>query len=339
MKRAVFSSFLKDHFLYTLSFYASAALVILFVWLQTGRQLEIAYPVILVTFVYLIFMSIRAFRYAAFHRYLERSEDHSHPTAVIQGWSEEQRHAIHTLHTAEHRYVSLLDQFEMRNAQKIDILSRMIHQIKTPTSVIDLMLQNSRDEALAPAMLDKMNKENQLVNERLNQVLAYLRLDAFQQDYRIESTDLITALRELINRQKEQFILHDVYPKWDIAEEQADVLTDRKWNSLLLEQIVSNAIKYTSVQQAAREVAFRIERDEGRVILVISDTGIGIPEHDLRRVWEPFFTGDNGRRVRSSTGIGLHIARSIAEQLNHMVTISSKQGQGTTVKIAYLTKS
>ncbi|GEM_PF-6494083 len=149
--------------------------------------------------------------------------------------------------------------------------------------------------------------------------------------------DLVSLLRELINRQKDNFILHGIFPKWDIAEQCVYVLTDRKWNSLLLEQLLSNAIKYTSGRQDTKEVSFRMERERERVRLIVTDTGIGIPEYDLSRVWEPFFTGENGRKVRSATGLGLYIVRSIAEHLNHPVALASTAGRGTTVTVDYQT--
>lgn len=336
MNRTQFIAFIKDHLFFTITFYSAAILLTLFFSLQTGQWVELVYPFILVTFVYLIFLLIRGYRYAAFSQLLNSLHDNPNQ-AYLKGLAEEQKQALNTIKQSGNKYAARLNELELENKNKNQILSQIIHHLKTPTTVIDLLVQNSKEEAPTQETLDKISKENRLINDHLNQAINYLRLDFFQNDYVIEQTDLILQLREIINRKKESFIDNQVFPQWELEDESVRVLTDRKWNSLLLEQLLSNAIKYTALQEGEKKVSIRMQKNADRVLLTITDTGIGIPEHDLKRVFEPFFTGDNGRKTRNSTGIGLHISKNIVERLNHSLKVSSEAGQGTQVTVTYLT--
>ena len=107
----------------------------------------------------------------------------------------------------------------------------------------------------------------------------------------------------------------------------------------MLSQIISNAIKYSSDHDKSKNIYFSISKEEKYTVLEIRDEGIGIPEYDIDRVFEPFFTGENGRRIKKSSGIGLYICKLIAEKLGHKIHIKSKVGQGTIVKLRYLSIS
>jgi len=121
---------------------------------------------------------------------------------------------IDTIKKLENRSLKKLNQIENENENKYKVISQIIHNIKTPTSVIDLIVQNSKEEKTNTyEVIEKINKENRLINDNLNQVLSYLRLDYFQNDYSIEETDLILHLRELINLKKTSFIYNQVFPQ------------------------------------------------------------------------------------------------------------------------------
>lgn len=340
MNRQVFIEFIKDQITFTLAIYGSSLLVIVFYWLQLRQEIEVIYPLLLVTFVYVIFMIFRAFSYLNFNKILETLTGRL-DQRYLQGkrLTDEQKNVIDTIKKLENKSLKKLNQLELENENKYKVISQIIHNIKTPTSVIDLIVQNSKEEKVNTyEVIEKINKENRLINDNLNQVLSYLRLDYFQNDYLIEETDLILQLRELINLKKTSFIYNQVFPQLLVEDETLTVLTDKKWNKHLLDQIISNAIKYTAIKKTEKSVCFRIEKDGDRVHLIIEDSGIGISEFDLKRVFEPFFTGENGRKVRNATGIGLHISKSIADRLNHQVKLSSKEGKGTKVVVSYLTK-
>ncbi|OIJ19193.1 hypothetical protein BKP45_13600 [Anaerobacillus alkalidiazotrophicus] len=340
MNKKLLLNFLKDHLLFTFALFGSSALVITFFWLQANHKIEVIYPFILVSFVYLIFMIIRAYRYITFHQLIENANGRLDDVSLKRTkWTEEQRMVIEKIKSMEDDSLAKVNQLEMQNENKYKIISQIIHNIKTPTSVIDLMVQYSQTEKTnAHEVIIKINKENQLINEHLDQALHYLRLDYFQHDFSIEKTDLIQHLREIINVKKDQFIYNQVFPQWNVDENSIYVLTDKKWNKILLDQLISNAIKYTALKPGEKRVSFHVQCKEDRVLLFIEDTGIGISEHDLKRVCEPFFTGENGRKIRNASGIGLYLSKSISDKMNHQMGISSKVDKGTIVTLTYLTK-
>lgn len=201
MNRQVFIEFIKDQITFTLAIYGSSLLVIVFYWLQLRQEIEVIYPLLLVTFVYVIFMIFRAFSYLNFNKILETLTGRL-DQRYLQGkrLTDEQKNVIDTIKKLENKSLKKLNQLELENENKYKVISQIIHNIKMPTSVIDLIVQNSKEEKVNTTyeVIEKINKENRLINDNLNQVLSYLRLDYFQNDYSIEETDLILQLRELM---------------------------------------------------------------------------------------------------------------------------------------------
>lgn len=341
MNRQIMLDFLKDQLLFTFTYFGGVTLVIVFYSLEVHQELEIVYPFLLASFIYLLFICERAVRYWRYRQLLHSFQggigDRKTRDNLL---TTEQRQVLETINQLEKAALTRFDQLELQNNSKYKVISQIVHNIKTPTSVIDLLIQNSKRDGLPTlAVLEKINKENRLINENLNQVLSYLSLDYFQHDFSIEETNLVQELRDLINKKKDQFIYNGVFPQLDVNLAHFPILTDKKWNRFLLEQIISNAIKYTAIEDGDKMVTFRIQTGNNHTKLIIEDTGIGISPFDIKRVFEPFFTGENGRKTRNATGIGLYIAKKIADSLNHQLSITSVEGKGTTVVITYLTKS
>jgi signal transduction histidine kinase len=166
-----------------------------------------------------------------------------------------------------------------------------------------------------------------------------LRLADFAKDYVPEPIHLLEELKSIINKNKSLFIYNHVFPKIITDLTQADILSDRKWNELMINQLISNSVKYSKDgQEEAKSIYFIIEQKENHISLTIKDEGIGIPEHDLGKVCEPFFTGDNGRKGYQSSGIGLYFCKEVCKLLGHSLDITSEPGKGTSVKISYLAK-
>ena len=113
------------------------------------------------------------------------------------------------------------------------------------------------------------------------------------------------------------------------------VLSDRKWNRHMLDQIISNAVKYSKEEGEAKNVTFRLTKEGKKTVLYVEDEGIGMEETDLPRVFEPFFTGENGRNGRNASGIGLYFCKEISEHIQCQLSIESKIEEGTKVKIIY----
>ncbi|MEW8972496.1 MAG: ATP-binding protein, partial [Mesobacillus sp.] len=131
-------------------------------------------------------------------------------------------------------------------------------------------------------------------------------------------------------------IYKSIFPSIEFEEEKAIIITDSKWNEILIDQIISHAIKYSGEKVGNKKLVFQIERKAEHICLAIVDQGVGIPDYDLERVFQPFFTGENGRQFPNSTGIGLYLSKKIADKLGAQIEIQSEPGEGTTVQIQWL---
>lgn len=192
------------------------------------------------------------------------------------------------------------------------------HQIKTPIAAMSLLLQEEVPDR------DMLSAELLKIEEYVEMVLSYLRLGSDSTDYLLRRCDLDEIVRSTVRKYAKLFILKQITLTFD--ETHRAVLTDEKWLSFSIGQLLSNALKYTPDQGAIHIYG---EQDA----LIIADTGIGIRAEDLPRVFEKGFTGYNGRETRKSTGIGLYLCRRILTKLGHGITITSQPGRGTQVRV------
>ena len=192
-----------------------------------------------------------------------------------------------------------------------------VHQIKTPIAAMDLLLQAGPDRAT------EMEIELQKIAQYVDMVLQYLRLDSTDKDLVLQRCQLDAVVRQTVRKYAKLFILKKI--QLVFQETKWEVLSDEKWLCFLLEQLLSNALKYTP--EGGKISIFL----EGETNLVIADTGIGIAPEDLPRVFEKGFTGNNGRMDKKATGIGLYLCRRVTNLLGHNISIASEPGVGTQV--------
>lgn len=201
----------------------------------------------------------------------------------------------------------------------IEFYSTWVHQIKTPIAVMRLWLQEEDTEENGRLLLE-LSK----IEQYADMVLSYFRLDATARDLVIREYSLDEIIRGCIRRYASWFVTKGIsvrYEKTDLM-----VLTDKKWLTFMIEQILSNAIKYTD----EGNITIRVE--EGP-FLYIEDTGIGIAEEDLPRIFEKGFTGYNGRADKKSTGIGLYLVKRTVDLLGTPIKVQSAPGQGSIFSI------
>ena len=194
-----------------------------------------------------------------------------------------------------------------------------VHQIKTPIAAMDLLLQAGPDRAT------EMEIELQKSAQYVDMVLQYLRLDSTAKDLVLQRCQLDAVVRQTVRKYAKLFILKKI--QLVFQETKWEVLSDEKWLCFLLEQLLSNALKYTP--EGGKISIFL----EGETNLVIADTGIGIAPEDLPRVFEKGFTGNNGRMDKKATGIGLYLCRRVTNLLGHTISIVSEPGVGTQVRL------
>jgi hypothetical protein len=207
-------------------------------------------------------------------------------------------------------------QWQQERQESIDYYTAWVHQIKTPIAVMRMNLQ-SEDTGEHRELLTELFRIEQYVE----MVLSYVRLGSNQTDFVIKEYELDSIIRQAVRKYAPQFVrkrIRLIYEPVNIK-----VLTDEKWLLFILEQIISNAIKYT--QQGTVTVAVSQEQ-----VLSVSDTGIGIASEDLPRIFEKGFTGYNGRADKKATGLGLYLCMQTALKLGITLTAESEAGKGST---------
>ena len=204
-------------------------------------------------------------------------------------------------------------------AAMVDYYTLWVHQIKTPIAAMRLRLQDE-DSELSRALLSDLGR----IERYVSMVLTYLRLENGATDYVIKETDLDSVIRPVLRQFAGEFISRKL--KLDYTPAERKVLTDGKWLSFVVEQVLSNALKYTPSGSVSISM-------EDPATLVIRDTGIGIPPEDLPRVFERNYTGLAGRADTRASGIGLSLCKSVCDRLGHTISIESTPGEGTSVRI------
>lgn len=211
--------------------------------------------------------------------------------------------------------------FSGRLARMTDYYTLWAHQIKTPIAAMRLQLQRE-DTDVSRACLLELSRVGQYVE----MVMAYLRLDSDATDYVFRACALDTVIRAAVKKFAGEFISRRIGLVY--APVHARVVTDEKWLQFVLEQLISNALKYTP----AGSVTIRLEAP---ATLVIEDTGIGIAPEDLPRIFERGFTGCNGRADKKASGLGLYLCARVCKNLGHGLRAESVPGRGTRVYLNF----
>ncbi|CAI6021044.1 sensor histidine kinase [Cohnella sp. JJ-181] len=214
--------------------------------------------------------------------------------------------------------------------------ARWVHQMKTPVSVIELLMQRhpGPDDAAGARDTERsVLEETDRLRHGLDMMLHTSRLDKFELDAAFRAVRLGELVRAVLSEFKRPFIRRSIFPS---LEGDAEVETDAKWVSFILSQLVSNAIKYAKKEKGPQRLAVLIERlPDGAVRLSVRDEGIGIAPEDLPRLFEPFFTGGNGRLTGESTGMGLYLAKQASARLGIDLNVDSEPGAGTTASLLF----
>lgn len=202
-----------------------------------------------------------------------------------------------------------------------DYYTMWTHQIKTPIAAMRLLLQtkNVDETGELSAQLFK-------IEEYVEMALGYVRSESLSSDLLVRRMSLDTVIRQAVRKYAAIFIAKKIRLCYDGTDVQ--VVTDEKWLLFVLEQLLSNALKYTEKGSISIYL-----KDNVTKTLVVEDTGIGIRAEDIPRVFERGYTGYQGRAFSRSTGIGLYLCRRILHKLGHSITIESEPGRGTRVLV------
>ncbi len=204
--------------------------------------------------------------------------------------------------------------------ENTDYYTMWMHQIKTPISAMNLMLQ-SED---LPSKRNKMKNELFRIQQYVEMALRYLSITDRESDFVIQRYDLSEIVKDVLK--KYSMVFYEKKLGIEFEEFHYQIITDKKWMSFVIEQLISNSVKYTN----EGKITLSFDKEHGKE-LRITDTGIGISSEDLPLVFEKGYTGFNGHMDKRATGIGLYLTKKVVERLGISIRIESVVAQGTTV--------
>lgn len=217
-----------------------------------------------------------------------------------------------------------IDEIKRERMEYKEYIEQWIHEIKTPITAINLLCENNRSAAVKEVL-----RELEKINRFTEQALYYARSEQTEKDYSVRETGLLQVIHQAIGDNKHLLLQNHV--KIDMEEADGCVYSDDKWLRFILNQLIVNAVKYSSHNPV---IKFCITQKAGSMVLSVQDNGIGIAENDLPRIFEKGFTGENGRIGNQSTGIGLYLCKRLCDKLG--ISIYAESGQdGTTIRLIF----
>ncbi len=343
-----FKDYLRDRLLYIIIYFISTFLTITIMMLdliirqETLKMSNIIYAFMLSFILLCILMTIDYMKKRKFYRILNYGLDKNKELQYIFNIPDninKEYDAIKELLINNYiTYKNTLEKYTKASKTHTDFNNRWVHQMKTPISVIKLILENEKDKSIdenTKRSYESIEEEIEKLSHGLEMALYTLRVKDFELDFKVEEVSLLEVVRNVINENKTSFIVNSIYPKI-VSKEDQIVKSDKKWVKFVISQIISNSIKYSKVKESKyKDIDILIYKERDRTILSIEDKGVGIPKQDLDRVFNPFFTGRNGRTYLESTGMGLYLSKDICERLGHGLYIESVEGEGTKVTVIF----
>lgn len=316
---------------------------LLYMYLIGARKQDLVYAAVLDAILLLVTVLVGFFRYSSKVKALSNA---------LKRPVEEQAQLPEATDDVEMLYQRLLENQSIarsesessaaiRQSQMRDYYSMWVHQIKTPISAMKLLLEVEREELgqlicddeqsqyLLSDNMDSFEDELFRIEEYVSMALQYQRVSSTENDFVLEKVSVDGVIRDTIKKYAKIMIRRHIGINYSGTGQ--EVYTDGKWLAFMLEQILSNAIKYTPQGVVTIETA----EEKDRFFVTIKDTGIGIKAEDLPRVFEKGYTGYNGHADKKATGIGLYLCRQMADKLGHTIRMESEIGKGTKVWIGF----
>ena len=225
---------------------------------------------------------------------------------------------------AEKSMLERIGEVQRERKEYKEYIEQWIHEVKTPITAIKLICENNRCSFTRDLMAELEN-----INRFTEQALYYARSEHTENDYSVREIRLSNVVHGAIADNKYLLRQNNVTVTVDNVE--YSIYSDDKWLRFILDQLISNAVKYRIDQPVLH---FSAVKENDRVILSVEDDGIGIPQSDLSRIFEKGFTGQNGRIIHSSTGIGLYLCKRLCDKLGIGISASS-EGKGTTISLSF----
>ncbi|WP_290773570.1 sensor histidine kinase [Anaerofustis sp.] len=230
------------------------------------------------------------------------------------------------IYTVDKSMLESINKYKRKSDDLEDYIELWCHEIKTPIATSKMIIENNRNE-VTDSIDDELNKIDNLVE----QVLYYARSKNVEKDYIIQKVNLEDVVKRAVLRNKKDFIQKKISLKMD--ELDVTVNSDVKWLEFIINQIVINSIKY-SKKQNAKIWIYTIKKKDC-IKLCIEDNGIGIKQSDISKVFDKGFTGENGRKMYKSTGMGLYICKTLCDSLYHKIDVLSQENAKTIVVLTF----
>lgn len=326
--------YLKDQSLLLLGWLLFMGLTVFVLWLTPGIDFSWTSIIYVALIQLVIFAALLAYHYYYKNRWWKRLQLVENDSAIQNYMSgartnaeELQQDYINQI-IREHQ--EMIQEIVAAQEEQKDYIDSWVHEIKVPLTASQLLLRSVEFDIPDEKYIQLENELNQ-IDGYVEQVMYVARLDNFSKDYLIENTSLKRVILPVIRSNANYLIQKKL--RYEVVGEDQTVLTDGKWIGFILQQILSNAIKYTPENGS---ILLLLDKEEKGVSLAVKDSGIGIPEEDLRRIFDKGFTGKNGRfSEMHSTGLGLYLALNLAQQLGVELSVASKVGEGTTVTLFF----
>ena len=306
--------FIKYHIRSRLPFYLlvifNGIILLLFAFLFEEAADVLYYSLTILTFVTIIMVAWDLFRSYQSYKLAYLYEE-------ITPLSPLEFYLAQTLENARENQMNQTEEECKRYTDLMDYYTLWVHQIKTPIAASQLLVQDVTDRNIRSLLEQEIFK----IDAYTHLVLQYLRLENFHDDLQLKQVALEHLVKEVVRKYSLFFIQKGLTINLDDLD--VKVISDEKWLLVIIEQVLSNSLKYT--KSGGIEIYFKDNT------LYLKDSGIGIKDSDILRVFERGFSGYNGRLTQQSSGLGLYLSKKIADQLGHDISISSQVGQGTTV--------
>ncbi len=280
--------------------------------------------------VFFIYLCIHFLRYRNKHRRLyslmnSLDQKYLFPELVKPGWDLEERMYYDLMKMAMTSMTSQVSTLCKEQEEYRGYMEQWSHEMKGPLTAVNLLCQNHPGDSTR-----KILQQTKRMEHCLDQVLYYARLDKAEQDYIIRQTTLADIVDHVLTSNMQLLIQNEARIETDDLD--YPVRTDEKWLAFMLGQVLLNSLRYKKQQPV---ISFSGHHDKHGTWLSVSDQGIGIPAADLPRIFQKGFTGSNGRRYNSTTGIGLWLCQNLCDKLGIRIRAESTEGEGTTIRFLF----
>lgn len=322
-----FSEYVRDKWFAISAGFLTCFLVAQFLWIMGTDKLVIAVVAVLYFLGLFCTACYDCFRKKQYYDHLESTwqelEEKSYLSEIIEEPDFYDGRLLYRIIKRNGKYLNdvIADQ-QLEMMEYKNYVQTWAHEIKTPIAVEHLIIDNHRGP-----LTSSLEEEVEKIESYVEQMLYYTKSGSLESDYIIQPASLKHMVMEVIRKNTKMMVAAGILPRLENLDH--EILTDTKWMVFILGQIVTNAVKYSDSSKKSC-IFFRAEETAGNMVeFTVEDNGIGIPACDLSRVFQKGFTGENGRVVQMSTGMGLYLCKKLCDKMDIPLAIRSKQGEGT----------